>query len=425
MTVRTPARTSTRSTFASRFTLLAALSATAAACEATRFGDDDGLDMKMSTPSEMGFSSCATATYDAKQAPAALLVVLDRSSSMSDNNKWAVAAQAIVQALDQDVFDTMAVGLYAAPSGDVTGPMCIFGFPVACAAPPFPQVDLALAGSMKSGDGAGVRKAIKSWLVSNNPDMGLGDASPLYAAMDNSIKALQGWDKGQKRLMLVVTDGTISCNQFSKRGGYPDCNGCDHDWEDPTNIVNLLKAANTDAAKPIETFIVGVPGADTYDPRGCNFPPYRMRNALSAIAYAGSPNNVPAACTGKTFMKEGADPAVSCHFDMTQGSFQAKALSDAITQIRGKALGCTFDLPMAPDGSMVNRFQINVEYETPTAGLKKLTRRRDGSNQCLGTGCWDYDKDGRIELIGAACTDVKGVTDARVKIVVGCDTVIG
>ena len=374
---------------------------------------------------DQAINECAAVESVGRQEPAAMLVVLDRSSSMSDNNKWAVAAQSIVQALDQDVFDTMAVGLYAAPSGDVTGPMCIFGFPVACAAPPFPQVDLMLAGTTKSSDAMGVRRSIKSWLTTNNPDMGLGDASPLYAAMENSIKALQGWNGGQKRLMLVVTDGTLSCNQFSKRGGFPDCNGCDHDWEDPTNIVNLLKGANSDPSKPVETFIVGVPGADTFDPKGCNFPPYRMRNALSAIAYAGSPNNVPANCTGKTFMKDGLDPAVSCHFDMTQGGFQAKALSDTITAIRGKALGCTFDLPTAPDGSMVNRFQINVEYDTPTSGLKKLIRRRDNTNQCFGTGCWDYDKEGRIELIGAACADVKGVTNARVKIVVGCDTVIG
>src|SRR5262245_40733165 len=77
----------TRSTLALRYLLLGSFAVTAAACEATRFSDDDNLDMRMSAPVEGGFSSCATASYDAKQAPAALLVVLDRSSSMSDNNK--------------------------------------------------------------------------------------------------------------------------------------------------------------------------------------------------------------------------------------------------------------------------------------------------------------------------------------------------
>jgi hypothetical protein len=32
------------------------------------------------------------------------------------NNKWVFAAQAIVAALDQPVFDTMSVGLMAAPN---------------------------------------------------------------------------------------------------------------------------------------------------------------------------------------------------------------------------------------------------------------------------------------------------------------------
>lgn len=400
--------------------------ASAPACQANR-GDEDGTtDMRAPTPLDSSFTGCATASYDAKQATAALLVVLDRSSSMTQNNKWATAAQAIVQALDQDVFDSMSVGLYAAPSKTaMAGPMCILGLPVRCEAPPFPVVDLDLAGAQKSNAPMGVRRSIKDWLSNNSPVGGLGDASPLYAAMESSIKALQSWKDGSKRLMLVVTDGTISCNQFSNRPGFMDCNGCDHDWEDPSNIVKLLKAANEDPSTPIETFIVGVPGADTYEPMGCSFPPYHMRLALSAIAYAGSPNNVPASCTGKVFTKDGGDPAVSCHFDMTQvAGFKPQALADTITQIRGKALGCTFDLPQPPSGTL-NRFQVNVEYSTPTGGTKQLVRRRDSSNSCAQNGCWDYDKSDRIELLGKACADIKGVSGAQVKVVVGCDTVIG
>ena len=263
-----------------------------ASCPAPR-GDGDEPDLRI-TGLDLSVTECAAADYEARQSPAAMLAVLDRSSSMSEGSKWTVAAQAIVQAFDRDIFDSMHIGLYAAPSGTRQGPACIFGFPVACQAPAFPQVDLQLAGGDKSPAPMGVRRDIKSWLTQNFPDNGVGDASPLYGALEASILALRSWNVDGKRMLFVVTDGTISCNQFSTRPGFPDCNVCDRDWEDPLNIVKLLGDANADPKKPIETFIVGVPGADTYDAKGCNYPPYHMRIALSAIAYAGAPRYVPA-----------------------------------------------------------------------------------------------------------------------------------
>ena len=92
-----------------------------------------------------GMQACATGLYQAHQEPAAMLVLLQRSGSMSQQNKWVFAAQAIVQTLDKPVFDTMTLGLMAAPNSLVTGPQCLFGFQVACGVPAFPQVDLGLS----------------------------------------------------------------------------------------------------------------------------------------------------------------------------------------------------------------------------------------------------------------------------------------
>jgi hypothetical protein len=369
------------------------------------------------------FAGCAMADYEGKQAPAAMLVVLDRSSSMAQNNKWTFAAQAVVQALDGDVFDSMHVGLYAAPTGTMAGPSCIFGLPVACQAPPFPQIDLALAGLEKSNGAAGVRKQIKSWLSANSPDSGIGDASPLYAAIEAGIGSLRAWNGGGKRILFVVTDGTLSCCEFSSRPGFADANGCSHDWEHPGNLVTLIGNANQDPQKPIETFVVGVPGADTYDASGASYPPYHMRLALSAIGYAGSPAHAPAGCTGTTFTQAGADPATSCHFDMTQGGYNAQAVADAIALVRGKVLGCVFDLPQPPGGGAVDPTQVNVEMSVAGQSTP-LYRRKDPSNLCASDGCWDYTADGRVELIGLACTDLKTDPKGKIKIVVGCQTVI-
>jgi hypothetical protein len=369
------------------------------------------------------FQGCAEATYDAVQEPASMLVVLDRSSSMAMQNKWTFAAQAVVQALDDDAFDSMTLGLYAAPSGTVTGPACIFNLPVACAVPPFPQVDLAPAGTDKSTAASGVRRDIRTWLTANVPDSGLGDASPMYSALQAAISTLQAWPEEGKRILMLVTDGTLSCNQFSSRAGYADCNGCDHDWENPQNIADLLATANGNASAPIESFVVGVPGADTYDATACEFPPYRMRLALSAIAYAGAPMYTPAGCDGTTFTQGGADPSMSCHFDMTQ-SFSTADLADAIRFVRGEVLGCTLPLPEPPVGQTIDPDEVNLEV-TIDGMLRVIPRRSNPSDTCLtGVGCWDYDDDGNIVLVGVACSDLKEGNAVSAKVVVGCQTVV-
>jgi len=397
----------------------------AAACGTKSFQDGDAGDggttfQDGSLPD--GTPSCATGVYQAKQEPAAMLVLLQRSGSMSQSNKWAFAAQAIVQALDQNVFDTMTLGLMAAPSSKVQGPQCVLNLQVACGVPAFPQVDLQLAGPIKSTNPAGVRHDIKAWLTNNAPDVSAGQGNPLYDAIQSGIGTLQGWQGPGKRILFVVTDGAISCTSLSNRPGYTDGNGCP-DWENPNNIITLVNQANTNQSTPIDTFIVGVPGSDSYDATGHNYPPYHMRAALSDIAYAGSPNNVPPTCTHTNpFQQTDPDPSVSCHFDMTQ-SFTVQEVADAIAQVRGKVLGCIFDLP-TPEAGTVALDQVNVSYTVNGGSENDLYKRASQNEDCSQNGCWDYTTDDKVELFGKACDDVENATDAEVQITVGCQTIV-
>lgn len=388
----------------------------ATADDAALAGDDDAAPGGGSD-----FDSCAEASYAGEQVPAAMMVVLDKSSSMAQGGKWTAAAQAIVQALDKDVFDSIHLGLYAAPSSSLTGPSCIFGLPVSCLAPPFPQIDLLLAGSAKSTDSVGVRPAIKNWFNSNAPDTGIGDASPLYDALVNAITTLQGWPVGGERILFVVTDGSISCGQFSNRPGFSDCNECDHDWEHPDNIVGLLQDAYS-SSTPVHSFIVGVPGADTNDATGCEFPPYSMRLALSSMAYAGAPDFAPAGCDGTSFTQAGADPTTSCHFDMTQG-FTAQDMADAIAEVRGQVVGCTYELPEPPDGEAIDPNEINVQI-TVDGVTTDVPRRTAPGESCEDVDCWDYDDAQDITILGQACDKLGSATTAEVKIIVGCTTIV-
>jgi hypothetical protein len=199
-----------------------------------------------------------------------------------------------------------------------------------------------------------------------------------------------------KRILLLVSDGSLSCTSLASppRSSFQDANG---------------------------SFVVGVPGADTYDPSGATYPPYRMRAALSAIAYAGAPEFVDPACTGKTFSQGDPDPAVPCHFDMTQGGFSGDALAKVISQVRGKALGCVFEMPESDTGSEIDPDQVNVQYNVG-AGPTDILRRKDKADLCEDDLCWDYNGEGKIELIGKACTDVTNAAKAAVSVVAGCKT---
>lgn len=381
------------------------------------------------SPSD-AFAGCATGTFAGKQAPAAMLFVLDGGGTMAASSKYTTAQQAIVRTMDFDAFDTMYLGLLLFPSSKLNLPsgkgdsncqaIASLGVQVSCGVPFAPQEPLALAGTDKSNAASGVRRRMYDKLVASAPSAGSGDGKPSYDAIDNGIEALQNLQLDGKRILFFITDGGASCTTFSNRPSYTDTNGCP-DWENPSSLVTLVKSGHDDAQKPVNTIIVGVPGANTTGSDPTKEPPYHVKNALSAIAFAGSPETVDPACDGQTYAQNGADPTKPCHFDMT-GTFTSKMLEDAIAKIRGSLVGCVFDLP-APDQGTVDRGKVNVEYET-SSGATSLKKRSNPSDACTSDGCWDYTSDGRVELVGKACTDVKSAGEAKVRIVVGCQTIV-
>jgi hypothetical protein len=368
-------------------------------------------------------SGCASASYAAAGAPAALLIALDKSGTMASNNKFAFAQQAIVAAIDQDIFNSMSLGLSAFPSGEVAAPACLMGLipTVTCAAPGLPQVPIALAGGNKSNMPPGVRSDIYTWLSNNAPAVSDGNGNPTYDALLNDIGALKSYTMG-KRMLFYITDGGASCTSVDTnplRSNFSDANGCP-DWEDPNNIITLLKNAHDDPNTPINTFVIGVPGADTTGSDPTTQPPYYVRRALSAYALAGSPETVPTGCDG-AWSQAGTDPALSCHFDMTQ-NYSAQQISDAIGLIRNKLIGCTFVLP-TPEAGTVNLGEVNVDYSVNGGPATNLKKRSSMTDMCTTDGCWDYTPDNKVLLIGKACNDVQASPTAKVDIVVGCQTI--
>ncbi len=395
-------------------------------------GDDGGLNPD---------AACNKFSAEAKQAPAAILFVVDGSASMSQSQKWGTAQLATVTAIDQDAFDGVSLGLVRFPATFVDPPQCFCDFVcgcdiatckfllggqgVACGVSFLPQVALADTGTEKSNQG-GVRKQIYDYLVNpaNGPVTDGSDASPIYDAMVAGYSALEAYQT-ERRVLVLITDGGFSCTSLANpaRPGYSD--GACPDWEQPDSVNALIQSKYESADKPIFTFVIGVPGSDSTGANQGQYAtaPYNMLLALSTYAVTGAPDLVPANCDkNATFTQGGAAPAVPCHFDFSKSGFSVNGLADALKQIRGKALGCVFDLPEAPPGETLDKELVNVEV-TLDGTKTTIPKRGNASDTCESSPCWDYEGE-QVKLIGKACDDLTKANDAKVEIYVGCKTIV-
>ena len=355
---------------------------------------------------------------------------------MSTNNKWGTAQLAVVNAVDADVFDSMSLGMSVFPSGYQPAPDCLcdgdptcFGalpMGVACGAPTLPTVAISAAGTLKSSASTGVRHSIYDYLTGHSPETSdPSDSSPIYDSLVGGYAAIQALGSVDKRLLVLITDGGFSCTSVSTRSGISD--GMCPDWEYPDAVNALITKARTDASKPVETFIVGVPGSDSTGEMQGPYAtaPYHMRLALSTYAVSGSPDTVDPTCDKTaTFSQTGADPAHPCHIDLSSGTaFNPTALAGAIKKIRGQSLGCVYDLPDPGAGQTVDKDQVNV-LATIDGTQALVPKRKDSSDDCSTAPCWDYDANGKVAILGKECADLSAATMAKVDIYVGCDTII-
>jgi hypothetical protein len=356
------------------------------------------------------------------------MLVLDQSASMSLSQKWTDLSQAVVTVLDRDSFDGLTLGASLYPSGSVNAPACLMGLipTVECASPATPQLPLQAAGTSKSTAPSGVRHALSSYLTSNAPiTSDTADSAPVYDTLHAAYGALDSAGLSSRLALLWITDSGGSCTSVSSptRPGYSD--GTCNDWEEPPTLDALISSALSNAATPVQTFVVGLP--DTNSTGGANgaysTPPYHMLLALSTYAVSGSPTTVPASCDKTAvFSQTGADPSVPCHADLSNAStFSVSALSTAISTLRERALGCLYALPPPPMGQTIDHSKVNVTI-TADGVTTAVPRRASASNACTSTPCWDYDASGNVSLLGAACDTASAATALQVQVQVGCPT---
>jgi hypothetical protein len=322
-------------------------------------------------------SGCATATAEASQRPAYLLIVLDGSGSMIEENKWT----SVVPALDALFADLAAsgdtsVGVGLTVFSDSNDPTRGNG--------PYTKMDVAIAAV----------DATQAYALTGRLSGQPSGLTPTFAVMSGQYPLLESFAPSAplppdgERVLALMTDGVPN-------GGAPE-------------QQQVIALAQAEYAKGIPTFAVGIGDLSPVDPSV--YDPLFM----AQLAIAGGTAN-----PGCDPMAEG-DETRMCHFQVTPGGKSAAeleaAFAGAIDRIRGAIASCTFDLQK--NGQPLDPAEVNVVF-TSGSGEQTLVPQD-------ATDGWTYDDPSdpnQVILHGQACGELKGDPHGRVQIVVGCRTV--
>jgi hypothetical protein len=322
--------------------------------------------------------ACAASSYQGERVPLDMYIMFDQSGSMAINGAWNPVRDAIFTFVDSPESAGIGVGIGYFP---LLIP-CPSGLPT-CATEPLVtccqcQGAVCLASDCNANDYInpdvaieplpGVAQAIKGSLNAHFPDGGTPTHPALQGAMRYALQHAVA-NPGRKTIVVLATDGMPN-----------HCN---------SNVANVssVAAAGYVNNPSLLTFVIGIDLA---------------AGNLDAITQAGGTGRaliVNAATAGQDFL-------------------------NAMNQIRGQTLACTFQVPAPPAGATFDPQQVNVTF-TPNGGSQQLVYGVTDASQCdPALGGWYYDNPlnpTEIRTCPATCDRLK-VEPGQVDIELGCKT---
>ena len=374
---------------------------------ATDGGDGSAFDLD---------GGCATATAEARRIPVYMMLVIDGSGSMDgfDGTAYVAGEREIdpeTTTPRQDLTNTatqssgkkwIAVrgalksffdGLVAKPDPSLAVGMYLFS---SNTAKPSAQTDVAI-GYVDATQAT----ALKGRL---SPPVYAAQGTPLAAAVRGQRPILVGYTPrapvlpGGKYVMVMMTDGVPNSGNLTQ----------------PQANADVIAAINeTKTGTPAATvFVVGVgnPTAriDQYD-----------ELFLGEAARAGGAPEPGCNATWSDTNMTGKP----CHFQVTPGAKSAAQIRDdflaAINQIREKVASCEFQLEKPQGAGALDPTKVNVLY-TNGAGVEAPIPQNASNG-------WTYDdpnNPSKVILNGQSCADVKADPDGKIRIVIGCKTIV-
>jgi hypothetical protein len=341
-------------------------------------------------------SSCAGWSHEGENLPALLDFVVDVSGSMGltapttgNQSKWTITKGALLNALD-GLPGSTAVGMIFFPNmrtrSNTTAPQPDCSTCVNTGA----MIPIGLLGAAGSAQRAALANGINA--ASANGGTPTDDAYEYELANNMNKSQLPG-----QRFMVLITDGQPT---FLK-GCYGTGNTSDP--VDYTPVVNAIQGAWTNDG--VKTFIIGSPGSEAQASTGAD-----GRGWLSNAARVGqTPLSPTCSDSGPNY----------CHFDMSQVPDFAAGFSDALAQIAGQVVSCSYTLPTPPTGQTLDLNKINVILTTGTP--EYLLIQRATSPSCT-TG-WYLDSSNNVVLCSDTCKKAKADTKSSLDLLFGCATI--
>jgi hypothetical protein len=353
-------------------------------------GFGGGVGVGGSGASSFNGEECGKATYG-NEVPGSLLVVMDKSGSMSDSaggsTKYNATAQAL-GAMMAAASDSTEMGLLAYPEGnfdDAALAGCLINPQgVGCAAilDDSGCTDVATAAHVPIQALSSAEPAINAYLASESP----GGNTPTRHALVNGYAILAAHTGLGQRYALLMTDGEPTVHQ-PPFGPFPEtAKNCGSQMDIETEVAGASQNG-------IATFVIGSPGSEG------------AATFLSQLAINGNTKKDPA-CSAA---------AGNCHYQIGSGNFQQE-LADVLQQIAGVIADCIFDIPSGED---VDPNLVNITIETANGPVEiyKDPTHQDG---------WDYTDSSqtKIQLYGPACALYKQQQGNVITIILGCETVL-
>jgi hypothetical protein len=311
---------------------------------------------------------CAGDTYAVSARPLDMLILLDQSGSMKeDEDRWTPVTQAIEKFVRTPALANTSVGIQYFPLGSDDDEKCdLIRYAT-------PDVEL---GALPGNATAIVSSIAAHWFSQEDCcDTPEHAGTPTRPAVEGSARHLARWLESHPThagVLLLATDGEPSdvCE--------------DNEVEDVAQAI----AAATQGTPSIKTYVIGIGEND----------------ALDEMAAAGG--------TGEgALIVDGS------------GALTEQQLLDALARIRAAALPCDFPLQRVDDPHAVN-----VEWSSASQPKPTTLRNVPSAEHCSKTTSgWFYDdvaQPTRVNLCPDLCKTLGSDPSAMVRIVQGCQTVI-
>jgi von Willebrand factor type A domain len=352
-------------------------------------GTDDGVSQ---CGSLSGLSECGNTTVTADLRTVNILMVIDKSGSMTDEpsgfgtDKWSALKTALGHALNGVAAD-VNVGLLMYPYSTAQQ------IPLVCHGGCCEVPDGASAVNVDIDSGTRSLPRILAALDAVDPGGGTPTAQALARANDYFTTGAGAALKGNN-YVLLATDGGPNCNSNNSCGadrcttnldGQCDSgNCCKASGEGCLDDIEVTGQLRTLLSHGVRTFVVGIPGTEAYS------------DYLDGFAVAGGEPN----------------PATPPSYYAVSPKDGVQGLEDVFTGITSQLLrSCTIQLAEDPPKLELVNLAIDCEVIKPSA--------KDGSGWTIDT----HQTPGSVVLSGPICDRVQRQGATRVDVVYGCPTV--